>query len=184
MTLDMTNNVEQFEKLYTRYFGRAVAFIMSFGVSKEDARDLAQETFVRVYRSMERYRGEAEWGYVQTTARRVTFNKFRDDLAQKRKASLAMPTEEELLNVADKKLSPEQLAAIHESLDRAHAAIRDLPEKKRDCVLWFLGGYTYGEIAQSLGISAVIVKSRLHEARHDLKLKGIELPWSKTQNGT
>jgi RNA polymerase sigma-70 factor (ECF subfamily) len=175
----MTNNVEQFEKLYQRYFDRTVAFIMSFGVAREDARDLAQEAFVRVYRSMDRYRRDAEWAYIKTTARRLTLNKFRDDMAQKRKVSLTLASEEELVNVADKKLSPEQLAAINESLDRARAAVSELPDKKRDCVLWFLGGYKYGEIANFLGVSEVTIKSRLHEARHDLKLKGIELPWSK-----
>jgi len=175
----MTNNVEQFERLYQRYFDRAVAYIMSLGVSREDARDLAQETFVRVYRSMEQYRREAEWGYIQTTARRLRLNKLRDDLAQKRKVSMALLSEDELVNVADRKLSPEQLAAIQESLDRVHAAVSELQEKKRDCVLWFLGGYTYSEMAKILGISEVTVKSRLHEARHDLKRKGIELPWSK-----
>ena len=175
----MTNNVEQFERLYQRYFDRAVAYIMSLGLSREDARDLAQETFVRVYRRMDHYRGEAEWGYIQTTARRLRLNKLRDDLAQKRKVSMTLLSEEELGNVADRKLSPEQSAAIHESLDRARAAIDELPEKKRECVLWFLGGYTYGEMAQILGVSEVTVKSRLHEARHDLKRKGIELPWAK-----
>jgi RNA polymerase sigma-70 factor, ECF subfamily len=175
----MSNNVEQFERLYQRFFDRAVAYVMSLGVAREDARDLAQETFVRVYRSMEQYRGEAEWGYIQTTARRLTLNKFRDDLAQKRKVSMALTTEEELANVADRKLSPEQLAVVHQSLDRALAAVDELPEEKRDCVLWFLGGYTYSEMAQILGVSEVTVKSRLHEARHDLKRKGIELPWAK-----
>ena len=175
----MTNNVEQFERLYQRYFDRAVAYIMSLGVSREGARDLAQETFVRVYRSMEQYRREAEWGYIQTTARRLRLNKLRDDLAQKRKVSMALLSEDELVNVADRKLSPEQLAAIQESLERVHAAVSELQEKKRDCVLWFLGGYTYSEMAKILGISEVTVKSRLHEARHDLKRKGIELPWSK-----
>jgi len=175
----MTNNVEQFERLYQRYFDRAVAYIVSLGVSREDARDLAQETFVRVYRSMEQYRREAEWQYIQTTARRLRLNKLRDDLAQKRKVSMALLSEDELVNVADRKLSPEQLAAIHESLDRARTAVSELPEKKRDCVLWFLGGYTYGEMAKILGVSEVTVKSRLHEARHDLKRKGIELPWAK-----
>jgi RNA polymerase sigma-70 factor (ECF subfamily) len=175
----MTNNVEQFERLYQRYFDRAVAYIMSLGVSREDARDLAQETFVRVYRSMEQYRREAEWGYIQTTARRLRLNKLRDELAQKRKVSMTLLSEKELVNVADRNLSPEQSAAIHQSLDRARAAVYELPEKKRDCVLWFLGGYTYGEMAQILGVSEVTVKSRLHEARHDLKRKGIELPWAK-----
>lgn len=175
----MANNLEQFENLFKRYSNRTVAYIMSLGVSREDARDLAQETFVRVYRSMDRYRGEAEWGYIQTTARRLRLNRLRDDLAQKRKVSMALTSEDELVNVADKKPSPEQLAAIHESLDHAYAAIGELPEKKRECVLLFLGGDTYGEMAQILGISEVTVKSRLHEARHDLQRKGIELPWSK-----
>lgn len=175
----MPNNVEQFDRLYKRFLDRTVAYIMSLGVSREDARDLAQETFVRVYRSMDRYRGDAEWGYIQTTARRLTLNRFRDELAQKRKVTMALPSDEELGNVADRTLSPEQMAVIHESLDRASDAVYELPEKKRECFLLFLGGLAYGEIAQTLGISEVTVKSRLHEARHDLNRKGIELPWSK-----
>jgi len=180
----MTNNMERFEQLYRRYFDRTVAFIKSLGLAKEDARDLAQETFVRVYRSMERYRGDAGWAYIQTAARRCTLNKFRDDRAHKRNVNLTLPTEEELLSVVDRGLSPEQSAAVHESLERAEARVRELPDKKRACVLWFLAGYSYREIAQVLGISEVTVKSRLHEARHELKLNGIELPWPRTQNGT
>jgi RNA polymerase sigma-70 factor (ECF subfamily) len=172
----MTNNVEQFERLYRRYFQRTVGFIMSFGVSKEDARDLAQETFVRVYLSMDKYRREAEWAYIQTIARRLTLNKFRDDAARKRDASLTVSADDELANVPDKTPSPEDLAVAHESLAQAHTGVQELPKTKQDCVLLALGGHSYAEIAAILGISVGMVKSRLHEARQDLKLKRIELP--------
>lgn len=174
----MPNHLEQFEHLY-RFFDRAVAFVMSLGFSKEDARDLAQDTFVRVFRSMEQYRQDARWNYIETTARRLVLNRIRDNLAQKRKASMALASEEELLNVTDGKPSPEEQATVRQSLERVLSAINKLPEKKRQCVLLSLGGQSYGEMARILDISENTVKSRLHEARSELLEKGIELPWSK-----
>ncbi len=172
----MTNNVTPFEELFQNYSDRTVALIISFGFSREDARDLTQDTFVRVYQSMDKYRGEAKWAYLKKVATNLALNKIRDDAAQKRDASLTVSGDDELVHLADKKPSPEEQAMVRERLASAHDSIQELPQKKRDCVLLFLGGYSYGEIARILGISEATVKSRLHEARLDLKLKGIELP--------
>ena len=172
----MANNNERFDNLYRRYYDRTVKFFLDFGFSRENARDLAQDTFVRVYKGMNSYRGDAEWGFIEKVARNVALNKIREAKTRKRGESKTVAAEDTLLNFADQKPSPEDQAAIQETLDRSCAAIRSLPEDKRECMRLRLGGYSYGEIAASLGISEDKVKSRLHEARRELKLKGIELP--------
>jgi len=182
----MPNNEEEFETLYKRYYDRVVAYIASIGVLREDARELAQETFIRVYRSMEQgqYRHEAEWAFLQKTARNLTFNHFRDKSAKKREGNLAPASDEELGNVAAGTPSPERSAVLHETLQRALAAIDKLSENDRECMHWHLAGHKYREIAQVLKISDATVKSRIHEARKRLKEQGIELPWPNNQSGT
>ena len=168
----MANHVEQFERLFTRYWDRTVRFIISLGIPREDARDLAQETFVRVYRNMEQYRHEAEWSYIQTTARRLVLNRVRDQAAAKRNKGLTVSADDAMLpDLPDKNPSPEEIAALRESLARSLAAVQRLPKIYRDCILWYLAGYSYVEIAQILGIPEATVKSRLHEARQDLEIE-------------
>jgi RNA polymerase sigma-70 factor (ECF subfamily) len=179
----MANNVERFEELYRLYFDRTVALLISFGFSREDARELAQDTFVRVYEGMATYRGEARWAYLKTTATRLALNKIRDIHAQKRDASLTTSADDTVVDIVDEKTpSPEALAIQRERVDRMYAAVQKLPDAIRACLLLYLAGHHYREIATTLGISGTMVKSRLHEARlHLIKLmnedvKGIEWP--------
>lgn len=173
----MANNDDDFGELYTNYIDATVGYIVRFGFSKEEARDLAQDTFIRVYQGMPTYRGEARWAFIQKTARNVALNEIRDRHAQKRDASLTVPAGENVVvKIADKKRSPEEQAAINELLERAYNAIREMSKDKQDCILHALNGHTYREIAAMLGIPENRVKSRLHEARQQLKLYGIELP--------
>ena len=51
---------ERFSDLYDRYYRRVVAFLVRFGVAPDDASDLAQDVFVRVYEHMDDYRGDAQ----------------------------------------------------------------------------------------------------------------------------
>src|SRR5262249_50231317 len=158
------NNEEEFETLYKRYYDRVVAYIASQGLLREDARELAQEAFIRVYRSMEQgqYRHEAKWALLQKTARNLTLNHFRDKSAKKREVNLAPANDEELGNVATDVPSPERAAVLHETLERALAAVDQLSENDRECMVWHLAGHKYREIAQILKISDATVKSRIH----------------------
>jgi len=173
----MANNDDDFGELYANYIDAIVGYIGRFGFSKDEARDLAQDTFVRVYEAMAKYRGEARWAYIKKTARNVALNEIRNRHARKRDANLTIPADEKVVvKIADKKRSPEEQAVINEILERALTAIQALSKDKQDCVVLALNGYTYGEIAAMLGIPENRVKSRLHEAREQLKLSGIELP--------
>ena len=82
-----------------------------------------------------------------------------------------MPADDALADIADRNATPEEHAAINEQLARVSAAIDELPAAQQDCLRAFIFGLRYEEIARSLGISVDTVKSRLHEARHTLRIE-------------
>ena len=143
----------------------------AFSLSREDARDLAQDTFVQVYLRMDAYRQESEWSFIQTVGRRLALNKLRDRAAQKRSASVDLPVEaiDAYYELEHQQPSPERVFEARERAVRLKAAIAELPPKLRDCILLQLQALTYAEIAAMLHINAAIVKSRLYEARVQLQ---------------
>jgi RNA polymerase sigma-70 factor (ECF subfamily) len=167
----MANKEEQFERLYQTYYSRLVSFLVRFGLSREDARETAQEAFLSVYRSMDRYRGDAEWGYLQTTARNLGLNRVRDALAKKRNPGPGATMED-----AENAAAPPR-GRVHDSSEQERrvqrgelrAAIQKLPESLRLPLLHRLNGFSYKEIQTLLGLSMDAVKSRLNEARNRLK---------------
>jgi RNA polymerase sigma-70 factor (ECF subfamily) len=167
----------QFEDLYRRYYRAVVSYFVRLGFSRDDARDLAQDTFVRVYRNMSTYRGDAEWTYLETTARRVALNERRRRGTRSR-AGVEVPVDgvqpPDSAPPVDVVLSEEEEQTLR--VRRLAAAIEKLPEGIRDCLLLRLKGLTYRAIAEVLGISVDAVKSRLHEAKALLRAHLAEEP--------
>jgi RNA polymerase sigma-70 factor (ECF subfamily) len=167
---------ERFQRLFKRFYRPIAGYLVRLGVAREQARDLAQDVFLRVYRSMDVYRGEAEWTFLEVTARRVALNHFRGEQTQKRRGIL-VPIDA-LNDVAAE--DPPDLAEEQEreaQREKLHAAIATLPDPIRKCVSLRLAGSSYNEIQAICGVSLDTVKSRLHEARLRLKKElGITLP--------
>ena len=161
-------NDERFEQLLP-YYKRLISFIQQLGFDREDARDLAQDVFVRVYEHRDDYRGEAKWNFIQTTARRLAFNAIRDAKAAKRDGIKV--SEEALLGHADPHSPrPDSLLRQKEIAQRLRAAIDQLEPSQRICVEYFyLGERSYQEICAILEISLPALKSRLNAARKRLK---------------
>jgi len=150
------------------YYDRLVGFIHHFGFDVEKSRDLAQDVFVRVYEHVNEYRGEAKWSYLQQVARRLAFNHSRDIRAAKRHG--IMVTEDALFDRPSPQQGAEAAFQRKEIALRLHAAIEQLEESQRICVvLFYLCDNTYDEICALLAISLPAVKSRLHAARKRLK---------------
>jgi RNA polymerase sigma-70 factor, ECF subfamily len=172
-----------FRDLYRRYYGAIVAYFVSSGFSRDDARDFAHETFYRVYRSMESYKGQGDFSFLKKTAVRIGLNAIRDKRTQKRNAPVVSLDELPYLpdSAAASVLSSEPQKTPEEELSerqeeelrrkKLRAAMAELPDGERECLLLRLQGLKYGAIAGALGISVDAVKSRLHEARNALKAK-------------
>lgn len=164
---------ELFRSLYGRHYARMLRYFRRvFRVSDADAEELAQESFLRFYRAMHEYRGEAEWALLETIARNVGFNRVRSQATIKRGA-----VRPESLNGAESSRRDPAAAQTH-PVDRmitaertAHLrqAIAELPKGQRQCVQLRLQDLSYDEIARMLKISVDAVKSRLRDATRQLR---------------
>jgi len=164
---------ERFRSLYQKYYWRVVRFfVRAFRFAEEDGEELAQEAFLRFYEAMDEYRGDAEWAFFETIARNVAYNRIRSTKTRKRSG----------LTVAidDPQVAGNQPAAPQEPdyADRQHAAtqrrqlyeaILELPSGQRECVQLWLDDFKYDEIATALRISMDAVKSRLRDAKKQLR---------------
>jgi RNA polymerase sigma-70 factor (ECF subfamily) len=164
-------SIRSFEQLYERYYDRMVNFLVSLRFPRDEARDLAQDIFLRVFQHMDSYRGEAEWKFLEVTARRHVANVIRGRHTQKREALRA--PDEELTRLTDRTIpADERLAQRERRASRQtalRAAIDELPPGTREAFLLRCRGRKYKDIQQLLGISMDAVKARLHEARIRLR---------------
>lgn len=183
-----TDHGARFRDLFDRYYRPVFAYFVRCGFSRDESKELTQETFLRVFRRMDQYRGDAEWGFLQVTARNLAANEIRSRRAQKRAA--VEVSLEELPYLPDSLArdpwtsqappSPEDdLVEREEAANRRRRlreAMAELPEGIRACLLLRLSGLKYRHIQQRLDISMDAVKSRLHEARIRLRALLAEEP--------
>lgn len=128
-----------------------------------DAEDLVQETFLRAWRGIRRFRGEAK---VRTWLTRILLNAARDRARRRRPASLSHETP------APGEDHGAHGAARRDLLARVLAAIHVLPRRQRETLLLRArAGLSYAEIAELLGIRPGVVKVHLVRARRKLRKK-------------
>lgn len=136
-----------------------------------EAEDVAQQVFVRVWRSAPRYQPSAKFTtWLFTITRNLVFNEIR---RRQRKPAVSLEEREEEhhgCSSVDEEMKPDE-SALHAELEMAvDAAIQRLPEKQRLAVV--LRRYQelpYEEIGEILGLSLPAVKSVLFRARTQLK---------------
>jgi RNA polymerase sigma-70 factor (ECF subfamily) len=123
-------------------------YLMCAGASPADADDAVQETFLRLYRHLEK-NGDVSnlHGWVFQVAR----NYLRDERKSARRQR-TVPVEEALDRQGSRD-NPEQCALGEERTRHLRAAIEKLPQQQRECMLLRSSGLRYREIAEILGIN-------------------------------
>jgi RNA polymerase sigma factor (sigma-70 family) len=154
------------DSLVRSFQSMAIGYATSLLGDAHHAEDVAQEAFVEVFRRLASLKvPEAFPSLLQALIR-----KHCDRLTRRR--SLATTSLEHASATAISSKDPMhqvQLAAKREMIQQA---VRELPEPEREVVLLFyVGGQSQLEIADTLGLPVSTVKSRLHEARVRLKRK-------------
>src|SRR5215213_3489121 len=131
----------------------------------QDAEDLTQETFVRVFRSLASYSPGTFEGWLH----RITTNLFLDMVRRRQRIRFdALPEDTERLPGTSP--SPEQVYADTHLDPQVQAALDALsPEFRVAVVLCDIEGLTYEEIAATLGIKLGTVRSRIHRGRVQLR---------------
>jgi len=181
LMLDVKAGDEQsFALLLQRYRSPLVNFLYRMVRNREQAEDLAQEVFIRVYRARADYVPSAKFTtWLFRIATNLALNSLRDTRHQRMDISLDAPLsadaesgDERTLDVTDKHPDIEQHLVEEARKAMIKHAIDKLPEKQRAAVL--LHKYQeldYGEIAKILACSESALKSLLFRAYETLRVE-------------
>ncbi len=165
-----------FNELVKKYEKQVYNFAYRLTGSYDDANDVAQEAFLRVFNAIGGFRGDASF---TTWLFRITTNVFLDERKRARAhphTSLDEQLDLEESSVArqieDPSPSPAALTEERERAQILQEAIQSLPEYQRAMVvLYHTQQQSYEEIAEAMDLPIGTVKSRLNRARLALKEK-------------
>ena len=141
-------------------------FRLAFRMTGDDdlARELTQETFVRAFAQLDRFRGESA---LSTWLHRVTISVVSNAMRKVKRFRARETDLDEALTMAEPSRE-----ADPDLRDKLHRAIDELPEIYRTTlVMHDVEGYTHEEIASVLGVAEGTCKSRLSVARAQLREK-------------
>lgn len=156
-----------FEALVRCYRNDVYRFAWHFVRNREDAWDLSQEVFVKVYQGLASFRGDAPF---KAWLLRITANHCRDFLKRRRLDVVQFDGNPAAENAPSAILRPSQAAQARELGQHIERAIQALPEKHRTAfVLREVEGLSYEEMAQAMQCNLGTVMSRLHHARRKLQ---------------
>lgn len=166
-----TGDMVAFEQLVEIYQGPVIGTVAKMLGGSSEAEDIAQQVFVRVWKSAARYEPQAKFTtWLFTITRNLVFNETR---RRKRKPTVSVEKREEEGHqmVEDSQtVSPDQ-GVLHAELEEVvDKAIQELADKQRMAVI--LRRYEempYDEIGKILSMSVPAVKSLLFRARAQLK---------------
>jgi RNA polymerase sigma-70 factor (ECF subfamily) len=170
-------DVKAFDILVRRYERQIYNFALKLTGNREEASDVAQEAFIRVFRFIDSFRAEASFS---TWVYRVLVNAFLDMKKKRRLDTQTLYLEEhkgtdgELLakDFEDGAPTPEEEAISKEREATVHKAILSLPDYQRAMILMYHSkGMSYEEIAEITQLPLGTVKSRMNRARLALKEK-------------
>ena len=174
---------ESFRLLFDRFYWPLFRFFEQRGFSTEECQDLIQETFLRVYRGIESFRGEARWVHWLFRIASNTASKAVRHRAAGKRAGHEVPLAGEEGEDAPPGGSPrgaETPAPLRQLLGKEMRellaqAVAGLPAQMRRCVrLRVFQDLDYDEIAEILQISPSTVKVQLFKARKRLQMESGE----------
>lgn len=169
-------DIDAFEELVSRYERKIYTIAYRLIGNYDDADDLTQEAFLRAFKSIKNFRGEASF---QTWMCRIVTNVCRDEMRKRKRVvfesldeTITLCDGEVQKQIASSEPGPSELYERKEAQETIQKYINSLsPDFRVALVLRDIQGYSYEEIAQQLQCSLGTVKSRISRARNNLKNK-------------
>ena len=161
-----------FEQIVTMFEKKVYNMALRYTADPQDALDICQEVFLRVYRFLPRFKGDST---LSTWIYRITMNVCHDTTAKKTniyELSLDSGTnnDEPTSEIADLRFDPENEFEKKQTRELIARGITMLDSDHRDAIIMRdINGMSYDEIAYALGVSQGTVKSRISRAREKLK---------------
>lgn len=160
--------MHDFEQLVERHQTMVFRTLARLTGEREGLEDMAQEVFLRLFRALPHFRGEAR---ISTFLYRIIVNVVNDEFRDRRKARLTSPIEDaEAHGLAWSSPGPAVLAERAQMQQAVEAGLLQLtPHDRAILTLHYQEGRSYEDIAAILDSPMGTVKTHLHRARERLK---------------
>lgn len=161
-------DMDAFEELVMRHADRLVASLRRYGLDDAEAGEVAQETFLRAWRGLDRFEGRSSfftWLY------RIGFNEAHRRLSRRPAAGTVVSSELHPVDqIQDARPGPAARAESDELRETLRRALRELPSELRaPVVLRDVEGLSTRQAAGILDLGEAAFKSRLHRGRMALR---------------
>jgi RNA polymerase sigma-70 factor, ECF subfamily len=154
---------DAWDELIDLYGERLYNLALHFAGSREEAEDLTQEIFLRLYQNLRQYRGDCP---LVSWALRLSRNLCIDHYRHARQERRSLRVSDEILAHLPAGDDVQAQAQWREEVEAVHEALAKMPEEMAEVVLLRdLQGWSLEEVASYLDIPVGTVKSRLHRAR-------------------
>lgn len=159
---------EALKEIFNLYHQKV--YRIAYGVvrQREDALDIVQEVFIKLYRSIKNFKGKSSF---YTYLYRMTLNQAIDYSRKAKKSLFSRPTWEKESEPVDEEIQrPDSQAAQKQFEERVQKAMETLSEDQRAAlILREIEGLSYHEIAEVMECSLGTVMSRIHYGRKRLR---------------
>ncbi|MBO5057867.1 MAG: sigma-70 family RNA polymerase sigma factor [Lachnospiraceae bacterium] len=156
----------EFEKVYREQRDAVYGYLLYMTGDEQMTQDLVQETFLKIYLNLHRFRQESS---MKTWCIAIAKNTYLSYLKKKRPETV----EEKFgFQVADGKPLPEEKIILEEKNNLIRQVLFSMKEDERQLLL--LRDYeklSYKEIGELIGVSEIVVKGRIYRAREHYKKK-------------
>jgi RNA polymerase sigma-70 factor (ECF subfamily) len=162
-------DLQAFDEVYSRFGEMVYNLALRLAGNREEAADLTQEIFLRIYRHLGSFGGRST---LKTWVFRIAINHCRDRLSRHYPPmqSIDADPEEGGVSLADPARGPEDLAVAADEGRRVTEGLsRISPVFREAVVLRDLEGLSYEEIAEVLGVRVGTVRSRIARGREHLR---------------
>ena len=154
---------EVFEEIFHEYYASLCYFANKFVQDEDAAKDIVQEVFITIYEKsvFSNYRGSLK-AYLYTSVRNRCYNYLRDAKVEDRNMAL----------YAEAAVYSDNVDTIDEEevLEKIRQVMDELPDRCREvCLLRFVHGYKYSDIAEQLSMNENTVKVQLHRGMEKIK---------------
>ena len=166
-----------FEELYGEFSSLVYSLSLRMSGSPERAQDLSQEVFLRIHKSLARFKGKST---LKTWIYRITLNHCRSKLGRKRYPTDSLD-EPEAREVVEERRGPEDRALAQDAKRTVEKALTLIdPSFREAVVLRDIEELSYQEISEVLSVKIGTVRSRISRGRAQLKLKLEEMSSKET----
>lgn len=156
-----------FEELVRRTYHDSYTLALRLTGDEEDARDVVQETYLRVHKGLKKFRGDAQFS---TWLHRITANCANTFLGRRGRTSTDELPDDSVVVDLNPQSDPAHRADVGDLRDQLIEALSLLPPKLRAVVvLRDIYDLPHESIAEELGITESAAKVRLHRARKRLR---------------